>query len=172
MIVALLPPAFCRPSLSPRLDSWSQDIRTFPAEDARCPGSPSFSVSCVALCCLQKSQVLYNQANTRSFAKTPGWGYPSVHGANAPSRNSFICRNDSLLLGVPKQDGVGLHMPALDSEFAPVRRKTKSLHLFGAEMRELPGGRAVQRLLPKIIYALFSYHVHHSFRVWGEGQGR
>src|SRR5258708_30171556 len=73
---------------------------------------------------------------------------------------------------VAKEDRVRFYVPALDGQFASVRRKPKSHDSFPTKMRELPRGRAIERLLPKIIDALFSHHVHNRFWVWRESQGR
>src|SRR5712672_365087 len=69
---------------------------------------------------------------------------------------------------VAKEDRVRFDVPPLDGQFATVRRKPKSHDSFLTEMRELPRGRAIERLLPKIIDALFSHHVYHGFWVWRE----
>src|SRR5882757_4023269 len=73
---------------------------------------------------------------------------------------------------VAQEDRVRFDVPALDGQFGPVWRKPKPHDSFLSEMRELPRGRAIERLLPKIIHALFSHHVYNRFRVWREGQGR
>ena len=75
------------------------------------PAGPSADNSCIltllrTLCARHKTQLLYNQANPNSFAKTPGVGYPSslllaIRHFPAPflfyiltnpfSRKSFVC---------------------------------------------------------------------------------
>src|SRR6267154_482869 len=67
---------------------------------------------------------------------------------------------------VTQEDRVGFDVSALDGQFAAVRRKPKSHDSFLRETRELPRGRAIERLLPKIIDALFSHHVYNGFWVW------
>src|SRR5882724_3621326 len=69
---------------------------------------------------------------------------------------------------VAQEHRVGFDVPALDGQFATVRRKPKPHDSFLTEMRELPRGRAIERLLPKIIHALFSHHVYNGFWVWRE----
>src|SRR5258705_5457656 len=63
-------------------------------------------------------------------------------------------------------------MPAFQRDLAPIRGKPESRDLLRGEMRELQRGRAIERLLRKIIDALFSHHIYDGFRVWSEGQGR
>src|SRR6267154_943532 len=88
-----------------------------------------------------------------------------------PIRMAFSFGNCSVG-SVAQEDGVRFYVPALDGQFASVRRKPKSHDSFLTEMRELPRGRAIKRLLPKIIHALFSHHVYNGFWVWRESQGR
>src|SRR6266404_9409847 len=63
-------------------------------------------------------------------------------------------------------------MPAFQRDLAPIRGKPESRDLLRGEVRELPRGRAIERLLPKIIDALLSHHIYDGFRIWSEGQGR
>src|SRR5712671_1873505 len=89
----------------------------------------------------------------------------------APIRVAFSFGNCSVG-SVAQQDRVRFDVPALDGQFATVRRKPESHDSFLTEMRELPRGRAIKRLLPKIIDALFSHHIYNGFWVWRESQGR
>src|SRR5712675_1527763 len=57
---------------------------------------------------------------------------------------------------VAQEDRVRFYVPTLEGQFASVRRKPKSHDSFLTEMRELLRGRAIKRLLPKVIDALFS----------------
>src|SRR5258706_16204743 len=75
-----------------------------------------------------------------------------------------------LSAGVAGQNRVGFHMPAFERDLAPVRRKPESQDPLRGEVRKLASGRAIERLLPQIIYAFLANHVHHGFGVWREGQ--
>jgi hypothetical protein len=94
--------------LNPRLPGASVFLRAPSAVSSGSSLKPqvssfqSLAASFVALCALQKSQLLCNQANPASFCKAPGAGVPPAHPRRALLPPSYASRGTSIPCGLSR----------------------------------------------------------------------
>src|ERR1700746_3188010 len=73
-----------------------------------------------------------------------------------------------LRLGFLQQHHVGIDMAAQNAERLAIRRTMELKNLFGVEVGDLTARRAIERLNPEVIDAVFTNCVGHRFSVGRE----